>query len=88
MAKEFNVICSPKAGRQDQPEVAEKIFDRSTIYANHVVGQLLMAMNKNQFNLFSSVQLGPAGADKKNHLIFKPSTVRFDNTMCVHLSGN
>ena len=59
-----------------------------TIYANHVVGQLLMAMNKNQFNLFSAVQLGPAGADKKNHLIFKTSTVRFDNTMCVHLSGN
>ena len=74
-------------GRQDQPDVDERVVERSTVFANHVVARLMLVMNRNQFNLFSIVQLGSAGAEKKNHLIFKQSSVRYDDSICLHLSG-
>jgi hypothetical protein len=48
---------------------------------------MMLAMNRNEFNLFSSVQLGPPGAEKKNQLIFKHSSVKYEESICVHLSG-
>jgi hypothetical protein len=47
----------------------------------------MLTMNSNGFNLFSAVQLGPAGAEKKNQLIFKQSSVRYEDALCLHLSG-
>ena len=93
--REFRCRGSPwtpkrRAGgssRPDQPEVEDKIVHRSAVFANQLVSQLMLAMNRNEFNLFSSVQLGPPGAEKKNHLIFKHSSVKYEESLCVHLSG-
>ena len=51
------------------------------------VCQLLMVMNRHEFNLYSASRLASHSDRQRSQLIFKQSNVAYSHCICLHLSG-
>ena len=49
--------------------------------------QLLMVMNRHEFNLYSASRLASHSDRQRSQLIFKQSNVAYSHCICLHLSG-
>ena len=47
----FRLPKRRSGSRPEQSEMEDKVVDRSTIFANQLVAQMMLAMNRNEFNL-------------------------------------
>jgi hypothetical protein len=95
----------PKPVSRSDPDPDDKLIDKKSIYANYLIAQVMLAMNKNELNMFSSLQVTPneililwtilqkleplhqVGQQKKNMLVFKHSSVSYNEILCIQLSG-
>lgn len=47
----------PKSVSRSDPDPDDKLIDKRSVYANYLIAQLMLAMNKNELNVFSSLQV-------------------------------
>jgi hypothetical protein len=70
-------------------EVNKEVVLIQDALAMAAIGALMLAMNKNEFNIYGASRLASHSLEnrKRCQLIFRQSNVAYSQYLCIHLSG-